>query len=102
MTIKVLSGIAVFLVGVGGLGLVLGYVWMLVAAFRISVGWGLGVLLLGGIFGPLFLVFRWDEAKGALLLIVLGAVALLAGGQVSDRVDRLEQLRDPEHALLPP
>jgi len=100
MTIKVLSGIVVLLAGIGSLGLLLGYIWMLVAAFRISVGWGLGVLLLGGIFGPLFLVFHWDEAKGALLLIVLSAVALIAAAQVSDRVDRLERLRQEREAIL--
>jgi hypothetical protein len=96
----VMSVIMLILVAAGTIGMLVGYIWMLVAAFRVSFGWFLGVLLIGIIGIPLFLLFHWEDAKRPLITIVLSVVAGAAAGAISDRLDRIEKLRQEREAIM--
>lgn len=69
---------------VGLLVMLVGSIMLLVAAFRESVWWGLGCLLLGPV-SLVFTVMKWQEAKKGFLTNIAGAgivlVALLVGRQ---------------------
>lgn len=79
------SIIATILVLLGLVALLVGGVTYIIAAFRTSVLWGLGVLF----FGPVSLVFlflHWSKAKQPFYLQLWGigfiiAASLLADGQ---------------------
>lgn len=58
---------------------ILGSVGMLIAAFRSSLLWGLGCLLIPG-FGLIYVLTHWSEARNAFLLGVFGLVLMLIGG----------------------
>lgn len=98
--ITVLHGLSLLLIVGGTIGLLLGYIWMLVAAYRASLGWLLALIFLSGIAGPLFLIMRWDEAKGSFFTIVASAVLMFAGLQVGDRADHMERARQEREAIM--
>ena len=59
----------------GGIALLIGYVWLLVACFSESIMWGIVALLIS----PLALVFgilNWDELKAPTILYAAGGVVL--------------------------
>lgn len=60
-------GLAIFIIG--GIGL-------LISAFRTSVLWGLGCIVIAPI-AILYIVMHWQEAKNPFLLQVCGLVVLL-------------------------
>ena len=62
-------GLAVFIIG--GLGL-------LIAAFKESILWGLGCLLLAPI-SLVFLILHWDKAKNPFLLQLVGVAIIFLG-----------------------
>jgi hypothetical protein len=74
---------------------VIGFLWLLVRAFRTRLAWGLGVLL----FPPTafaFIVFRWRQARSAFLVMLAGWLALatafsLAAFAVSINLGPLER-----------
>lgn len=69
--------LALILIFIGFLLALIGNIWFLVAAFRESIGWGLGCLL----FSPVqlfFLIFHWQEASKPWGLSLLG-VAIAFG-----------------------
>ncbi|HYV45054.1 MAG TPA: hypothetical protein VFA20_09345 [Myxococcaceae bacterium] len=98
--ITVMHGLAVVMMFGSAAGLLIGYVWMLVAAYRVSLGWFLGVLLFSGVCAPLFLIMRWDEAKAPFLTTVASVVVMFAGLTVGDRADHMEQLRQEREAIM--
>lgn len=53
---------------------VLGFLWLVVAAFRQRILWGLSVLLLVGL--PFFAIFRWRKALGPLIVLGIGWVVV--------------------------
>lgn len=55
-----------------------GFVWLLVVAFRHSVGWGLLVLFLSPITALIFAVKNWEESRRPFLLYVGSGAASLA------------------------
>ena len=63
---------------VGGVLILIGSLMFIVNAFRVSVAWGLGVLLLAPV-GLVFLVKNWKESKVSFLL-QLGGLALVVVG----------------------
>ncbi len=67
--IFILLGLAIFLVG----GL-----FYLVAAFRVSIWWGLGCLFIP-IVQLFFLIVHWPAAKKPFFIQLLGFVVLLVG-----------------------
>ena len=70
--------IAAILLLVGGILLLIGCVMFVVNAFRVSVAWGLGVLLLAPV--GLVLLFRnWRESRTSFLLQVAGLILVVAG-----------------------
>ncbi len=54
-------------------------IWLLVAAFRVSIGWGLLIFFLGWTWIPLivFAVKYWEQAKKPLILYGVGVVLSL-------------------------
>lgn len=63
---------------VGWLALLIGGIMLIVAAFRVSVVWGLCVLFLGPA-GLVFLIMHWEEAKRAFGVQMLGLVIAFGG-----------------------
>jgi hypothetical protein len=76
-----LLGSAVVLVGLALM--VLGGLVFVVKAFRESVLWGLGVLLLPFV-SLVFLVLHWRQAKDPFLLQLIGLGVMLLGSIVLD------------------
>ena len=62
----------------GSLLMLLGSVMFLIKAFRVSVAWGVGVLLLAPV-GIVFLVKNWRESRTSFLM-QLGGLALFVAG----------------------
>lgn len=96
----VMSLISLLLLIGGLIGLLVGYIWLLVVAFRSSMGWFLAMLFLSVIGVPLFLVYHWDEAKRPLLTLVTAVAVLFVGLQVSQRVDHMKQIREEREAII--
>ena len=61
---------------IGGLIGLAAWVWLLVVAFRVGIGWGLLIFLLGWTWIPIiiFAVKYWDLAKRPIMLTVLSVV----------------------------
>jgi hypothetical protein len=61
---------------IGGLIGLVAWIWLLVVAFRVGVGWGLLIFFLGWTWIPIivFAVNHWDLAKRPIMLSVLGVV----------------------------
>jgi hypothetical protein len=53
--------------------------WLLVAAFRVGIGWGFAVLFLGPLGALIFVIQNWEESKTPFKIWVFGLV-LFAGG----------------------
>jgi hypothetical protein len=73
---------ALYVIALGALLGVLGFVWLIVRAFRQRVLWGIGLIL----FPPLGLVFIWrhfGKAVGPVLMLVLAGVVAVAPYAVS-------------------
>ena len=73
-------GLVIMIVGIilaliGGIGI-------LIAAFRESVGWGIGCLLLP-IVSLIFVIMHWEETKKPFLLNLAGTVLAIVGGAIS-------------------
>lgn len=47
---------------------IIGGIMVLIAAFQVSLVWGLAVLLLPGIVHLIFIVLHWQEAKRGVLI----------------------------------
>ena len=61
------------------LGLILGVVggiWLLVVAFKTSIWWGLGCLLIGPV-SLVFAVMHWQDAKKPFLISLAGTVLII-------------------------
>lgn len=98
--IAVLHGLATLLLIGSAVGLLLGYVWMLVAAYRASLGWLLVVLLFSGIGVPLFLIAHWDEAKGAFFVLLASGAMIFMGLMIGDRADHMQRVRQEREAIM--
>ena len=61
---------------VGGVLLLVGSVMFIVKAFKVSVAWGLGVLLLAPV-GLVFLVKNWKESRTSFLLQLAGGALVI-------------------------
>ena len=78
---QILGFLGLIIVAVAG-------IWMLVASFQVSLGWGLACLFIS----PAILVFvfaHWDEAKKPFMWMVIGSVLLVASAALAPR--KLEQ-----------
>jgi hypothetical protein len=62
----------------GGILLLIGSIMFIVNAFKVSVGWGLGVLFLAPV-GLVFLVKNWQESKKSFLLSIAGTALIVVG-----------------------
>jgi hypothetical protein len=70
--------LAAVLLLAGALLILVGCALFIVKAFKVSVAWGLGVLLLAPV-GLVFLVKNWKESKVSFLLQLGGAILVVAG-----------------------
>ena len=64
------------------LGLILclvGSIWILIAAFKVSTLWGLGVLFINTIVTVIFVFLHFEEAKKPFIIWVIGVVLLIVG-----------------------
>lgn len=66
---------------VGGALALIGTVWLLIEAFRTSIMWGVGCLLLAPI-SLLFLFAHWQDAKNPFFLTLSGVAIVYLGGYV--------------------
>jgi hypothetical protein len=75
-----MMALTALLLAIGGLIGLVAWVWLVVLAFRTSIGWGLLILLLGWTVIPIiiFAVHHWDEARRPLVLCGIGVVVWLA------------------------
>jgi hypothetical protein len=78
-----LSLIATLLVLAGFLLLIVGGIAFLIAAFRESVLWGLGVLFLP-LVSLFFLIVHWDRAKDSFFLQLYGFGAIFVAVLLAD------------------
>jgi hypothetical protein len=70
--------ICIALYALGGLIVTVGGIWLLVAAFRVSVIWGLGSLFVPFI-SLAFVITHWPEAKRPFLVQLVGCLIVVAG-----------------------
>jgi len=72
-----MSTVAIVLLCLGFLFAAVGNIWLIVAAFRQSIVWGLSVLFIP--FALLVFLFKhWDPAKQPFLLSVIGSALIVA------------------------
>jgi hypothetical protein len=79
-TVASISGIGLF--GLGCLTLLAGQVWMIVAGFRVSPGWGIALIFgtfVAGIITSMFCRSHWDVAKSPVCVKAGGVVLVVAG-----------------------
>jgi len=69
----------------GGVLLLIGCIMFIVNAFKVSVVWGLGVILLAPI-GLVFLFKNWRENKTSFLLQLAGLVLVVVGALIGRAV----------------
>jgi len=84
-----------------GLVTLVGYIWLVVVAFKRSVGWGIGVLLLSPISAIVFAVKYWQESKKPFLVFIgsmsasiammFAMVAFLGGFAVMSMADKMSE-----------
>jgi len=70
--------LAAVLVLVGGVLLLIGCIMFIINAFKVSVVWGLGVILLAPI-GLVFLFKNWRENRTSFLVQLAGLVLVVVG-----------------------
>jgi hypothetical protein len=70
--------IALLFLGFGLLASIVGWIMVLVPAFRRHIGWGMATLLVPGA-AIIFTLFHWAEARRGFLLQLLGGVILAVG-----------------------
>ncbi|MGH9751074.1 MAG: hypothetical protein ACRD6R_14295 [Candidatus Polarisedimenticolia bacterium] len=74
------------LVGVGYVAALIGGIWMVVNAFKTSVGWGLGTLFLWLPFGLIYLVKHWQANKKPFFIQLAGLGLIVAGVMMAPTV----------------
>ncbi|MCU0304249.1 MAG: hypothetical protein MUC56_09365 [Thermoanaerobaculales bacterium] len=77
--------VALLLLVAGGLVGLVAWVWLLVLAFRVGLGWGLAVLLLGWTWIPIvaLAVLHWPRVKRPFILWGVGVVLSACGAAVA-------------------
>jgi hypothetical protein len=63
---------------IGGLMLLVGWVWILITAFAESVPWAVGIFFIG-ILAPVYGYLRWEECKVPTVVYLIGGVLFLIG-----------------------
>lgn len=72
------SGFGLVCISIGMLIATVASIWWLVAAFRVSILWGLATLFLP-LANLVFAIVHWDEAKSPVLFSLLGVGMIFAG-----------------------
>lgn len=68
-----MAAIGGILLGLGAVLAVIGSIWLLIAAFRQSIWWGLGSILLPLVW-LIFVILNWDEAQKPFLCSLAGGI----------------------------
>lgn len=74
--------------------MVVGGIWLVIEAFRESVLWGIGVLLIP-IVGLVFVAMHWDQAGKPFLIQLAGVILWFVGGGAQKNVSALPPPRPP-------
>jgi hypothetical protein len=69
---------ALFLVVMGGIASLVGWVWIMINAFSESVPWGVGSLFCG-LVALVYGILHWDELKIPVLLMAVGTIVGIIG-----------------------
>jgi hypothetical protein len=67
-----------FLLIMGAIGWLVGWVWVMVIAFSESVPWGIGIFLCSPV-AFVFGILKWDEAKVPVILMAVGGIVHIIG-----------------------
>jgi hypothetical protein len=105
-------------VAIGGLIGLIAYIWLVYIAFRVSLAWGLAVLLLSWLVVPtvVFIIQNWYDARRPVMLWAVGfafsvagylLVFLLAGNEARSQFRQEQEMvaragADPGSPSLPP
>jgi thiol:disulfide interchange protein len=73
-----------FLSAIGVAILVVGNIWFVINAFRVSILWGLGCLFLPFV-SLFFLITNWDAARRPFWTALLGGALLFGGALITPR-----------------
>lgn len=93
--------LGIVLAGVGGLTMVIGGLMLIVAAFRVSIWWGLGMFvpILGAIVKVCFLLFHWEEAKTPFLTTLagvgIGVVGIVLNPSIMEETGEVNAFQRP-------
>ena len=79
-----MSILAGALVVAGVIFAIIGFIWILIEAFKESVWWGLGSLFIN-VVALIFVLMHWDRAKKPFLIWLGGGVLVLVGGLLMNR-----------------
>ena len=60
-----------------------GSIWILVAAFKESILWGLGVLFINSIVTIIFVIMHFEETKKPFIIWIIGVVLMIVGVVIS-------------------
>jgi len=71
------------LIVLGSLAILIGAIWLVVAAFQESVLWGLAVLIFHGIASFIFLILHPEQAWRPIALEIVGVVLVMMGAAMT-------------------
>jgi hypothetical protein len=74
-----MSVLGIGLIAVGIIIFLIGSIEFIIAAFRVSIWWGLGVLLFGALGQLLFLIVRVDDAWPATRKVLIAVCMFIVG-----------------------
>ena len=98
------TGKMVMVLGLPSVGLVVmivGGIWLIVAAFRVSPGWGIGCLVgsfICGLINLIFICSHWQEAKKPFLCYLAGVALFVASAMA---IPNLVRTQSPDSANSP-
>jgi len=73
-----MNAIGMILSLVGGIVALVGFIWLVVVAFKESILWGIGCLLVPCV-SIVFAIMNWDKAKQPFLIGLGGSIAASLG-----------------------
>jgi hypothetical protein len=87
------------LAGIGGLIAFIGGLMIIIAAFRIHVGWGLGCIFVPFV-SIVFIIAHWSEAKRGVLIWIPGIIIAGIAGGIIAYANHQERAAHVQRALM--
>ncbi len=66
------------LLGLGGIMLFIGWIWLVIEAFKVNILWGIGCILLP-IIDLIFAIIHWEVAKKPFGIYLTGFILVVLG-----------------------